>query len=766
VEYLEERTVPTVIWGSAGSRNVVDSGGPVLTHVDVDLVFWGAGWNNAQTLMNNVTNAVQTIMDSPFLSGLSQYRGIGNGQLLRTDLVTSSNPAAQSRHAAFDTFVKAALNSSALPVTPNMDSQILYMVIPQPGTIDPAEGAGGAHGTDVSNFGRYQFAWTENVANLDDITYFFSHELTESVTDPQVNYRFGFWVPSTGNELCDGTGSDGQAQLYCYRINGVLVQSSLSQQDHAYDVYDGNTQKLTLTANRAVTISGDQLSSLDDTITVDQVSGGYKIILNGEVFQFDSRDFFARVAEVSSIAINSGNGNDTVNMERTVSGLPVTLNLGSGDDTVNLSPTAQNLGNLVGGITVNGGSGNDSLNFYDQSYNPNETYTITSSTVARLGMATVTYHKLAGVAIDTSNGTDMITVQNTAAGTPITVTGGSGNNTLVGSTGDTTWTVTGNNAGTLSSAAIAGTVSFSSVQNLTGGTGNNAFIFSDGAGVSGNIHDSGKGSFDYSAYTADVTVNLQKTLSTGVGGTFTGIQTFTGGDGNNTLAGPNVATVWNITGTNSGTVVTGSTTAFTGFQNLTGGSASNTFVFSDGAGISGSLDGGGAGSLDYSAYSTSVIVDLQTASATGIGGSIADIQNVTGGTGGGPGVYNILVGNGGNILTGGIGRRNLLIAGATASTLNGGDDEDILIGGTTAYDMDVASLMAIMDYWSGSTDDYASRVGNLLAGNGVPALNASTVTSNGGGNLLIGNLGLNLYYGNSADTTDYDPSSSAVFVPV
>jgi hypothetical protein len=33
------------------------------------------------------------------------------------------------------------------------------------------------------------------------------------------------------------------------------------------------------------------------------------------------------------------------------------------------------------------------------------------------------------------------------------------------------------------------------------------------------------------------------------------------------------------------------------------------------------------------------------------------------------GTYNILVGNGGNVLTGGSGRRNLLSAGASASRL-------------------------------------------------------------------------------------------------
>jgi hypothetical protein len=167
-----------------------------------------------------------------------------------------------------------------------------------------------------------------------------------------------------------------------------------------------------------------------------------------------------------------------------------------------------------------------------------------------------------------------------------------------------------------------------------------------------------------------------------------------------------------------------------------------------------------------------VLVDLQTGSATGVGTGIANIQNVTGGSGGGAGVYNILVGNGSNVLTGGDGRRNLLIAGASASTLIGGNDDDILIGGTTAYDTEagLASLQAIMAYWSSTTDDYATRVANLLSGNGVPLLNATMVTNNGGGNTLMGNHGgageLNLFYGldPTVETTDYNPAIGERFI--
>ena len=65
--------------------------------------------------------------------------------------------------------------------------------------------------------------------------------------------------------------------------------------------------------------------------------------------------------------------------------------------------------------------------------------------------------------------------------------------------------------------------------------------------------------------------------------------------------------------------------------------------------------------------------------------------------------------------------------------------------------MDVASLKAIMDYWSGTADDYGTRVANLLSGNGVPLLDPTMVTNNGGGNTLMANHGgageMNLFYG-------------------
>lgn len=133
-----------------------------------------------------------------------------------------------------------------------------------------------------------------------------------------------------------------------------------------------------------------------------------------------------------------------------------------------------------------------------------------------------------------------------------------------------------------------------------------------------------------------------------------------------------------------------------------------------------------------------VVVNLQLGTASGLTGGIARIQNVVGSSG-----DDILVGNGGNVLSGGLGR-DLLIAGAFASTLNGGGDDDILIGGTTNYDRNDASLRAILAEWT------ISHTTSLL--------NANTVFSNGFINQLAGDAGSDRFFtrlGN--EMIDFDP---------
>src|SRR5207245_1027985 len=85
-----------------------------------------------------------------------------------------------------------------------------------------------------------------------------------------------------------------------------------------------------------------------------------------------------------------------------------------------------------------------------------------------------------------------------------------------------TWNITAVNGGTL------GTTPFSGMENLTGGTGNDTFKFSNGMGVTGTISGgTGTNTLDYSLYTTGVTANLTTGIATGTAGV-SNIQNLTG----------------------------------------------------------------------------------------------------------------------------------------------------------------------------------------------------------------------------------------------
>jgi Big-like domain-containing protein/hemolysin type calcium-binding protein len=219
------------------------------------------------------------------------------------------------------------------------------------------------------------------------------------------------------------------------------------------------------------------------------------------------------------------------------------------------------------------------------------------------------------------------------------------------------------------------------------------------------------------------------------------------GTGADTLVGPNNNNVWRPTGASSGTL---GNESFTGFAVLQGGTANDTFKLSPGTPFTGSLDGGEdpgtvIDKLDYSAFATSVNVNLASGVVTGIGGQVSRIENVAGGDGNdvlrGDGFANILAGGAGSdILLGGAGSdtlsggagRDILIGGTGADLLAGNADEDILIDGTTSFDNNTdndAALNALLAAWNGASS-YAAGVAAVSTGSGVS-----------GGYRLVGDAG-------------------------
>jgi CSLREA domain-containing protein len=400
--------------------------------------------------------------------------------------------------------------------------------------------------------------------------------------------------------------------------------------------------------------------------------------------------------------------------------------------TRTIGTTTTNLGTFAvptGTIAVYGGPGTDAVTLNGTT--SNDAFTVGSGTVSELA------------AQNTAQATAFTVGLN--AVTSLTLKGAGGSDSLTGPNQVNAWALTGGNAGTLDS-----TVAFSGIANLTGGAAGDTFSFAAGASVSGTI-DGGGGAntLDFSGRTTAVTVTLvaggpNKATATGA---WTNIGTVIGsGAATNTLVGGNTTNVWDLTGTNAGTL--NGTLAFSGFQNLTGGSVNDRFAFLPGGSISGNLQGGApVNTLDYSGYGSPVTVNLGARTATGIGGTWANIQNVTGtsttDTLIGPGTptstttWTLTGTNAGTAgaftfvgfvnLTGGAGNNSFLFSdGASVSgTVTGGSGTNTL------------------DYSLYSTGVYVNLQTLTATGTGGIA-NIQNVTGGQGNDILVGNANANV----------------------
>jgi hypothetical protein len=461
--------------------------------------------------------------------------------------------------------------------------------------------------------------------------------------------------------------------------------------------------------------------------------------------------------------------------------IATTLNGGSGNNTFTLADT----GAATQPVTINGGSGTNTL----VGANLSNLWSITGSNAGTLraaseptdtftgiknltgGTAGNTFHfatSTASIVGSINGGGGANTLDLSGRTTTGTVTlsstgldkapgiGGTftniGNivgptatpNTLIGPNTQTTWIISGTNAGSV------GSITFSGFENLTGGTAGNTFDFSGAGSVAGNVNGGSSAAvLDVSAYSSPATVNLATKKATPIGGTWTNFGKFVGDNSTSKLVGPNVANIWTITSTNTGTV---GSTAFSGFANLTGGSANDTFKLANGVGVTGTIDGGaGTNTLDESAYLTGVVIDLLLGQATNVG-AIANIQNATAGAG-----NSILVGNGAaNVLTA-TGGNNLLIGGSGASSLKSSSGSNLLIAGTTNYDSNLTALESILALWLNTSNSYSSRVAAVTSPSYPYHLDATTVVHHAAQH-LTGGPGMNLFFahisGTNKDTTD------------
>ncbi|MCA9185751.1 MAG: VCBS repeat-containing protein [Planctomycetales bacterium] len=203
--------------------------------------------------------------------------------------------------------------------------------------------------------------------------------------------------------------------------------------------------------------------------------------------------------------------------------------------------------------------------------------------------------------------------------------------TLVGPAALATWNVTGADAGTVNDWT------FMSFENLVGSSSFvDEFLFTGAASLSGFLLGGSGPSIDrldYSGFAAPASVDLSTASATAIGVGVGQIESFVGSGFTDSLTGPIVGGTWNLTGTDNGGI--NGQFAYDSFENLIGANiATDTFVLADGANVTGSIDGGSGGnnSLDYSAFTSPVVVNLALGTATNVGGTIANVSSFTGGS--------------------------------------------------------------------------------------------------------------------------------------
>jgi hypothetical protein len=352
-ELLEDRLTPSSgVHGVIGGRplNFASSygGGPVLNTahgpIQVDLVFWGTAFANQTQPEAPLITAVQNLLNSSFLGALSQYDKV-SGQSLPAkpgDVVLSASQTVNSDPGHFraadnafdfsDADVQKMLDANIGGVIPSPPADVnglpasnfLYLVITEAKSEDtnPMDGGGvfGIHGIDPANTPRFYYGWTINDGTVPTVISTLSHELIESITDPDGTgpaNRGGFILarPSSqaGNEFCDGLGED-----FLANINGVDVQSYFSQADNAYIIPTGGQENIIYSTKGVLTVLGGQLGLPADNITISLGStGGIQVQENNDTFLFDSAATVEANAghPITSIVVNGRIGNTRLTLD-------------------------------------------------------------------------------------------------------------------------------------------------------------------------------------------------------------------------------------------------------------------------------------------------------------------------------------------------------------------------------------------------------------------------------------------------------------------
>ena len=190
--------------------STTDGGGLVLTNVEVILCFWGSFWSKTPApspSSDDYKTAIEGILTGPYMGGLNQYRGVGQGTLIYSEINDSTDPKNLYTDADVVAMLTDRLDHTSMPA-PAKGHNRFYAVIVPPNINNSLTGDAGQHQSFTYKGVRGYYAWVDNSGSLTGhncVTKVFSHELVEACTDPDVDNS------NPKGILVNGTKADGTA---------------------------------------------------------------------------------------------------------------------------------------------------------------------------------------------------------------------------------------------------------------------------------------------------------------------------------------------------------------------------------------------------------------------------------------------------------------------------------------------------------------------------------------------------------------------------
>lgn len=208
--------------GGGTANKFQDSGGTVVQIARVQLVYWGSAWSAGPALTSDaITQAVQTMLASAYMTGLSEYRQVGRGHLLGATVITSSDPPNPFADSDVANFISARIADGTLPGLDAFNQNIYFVIMPT-GVAPTNQGIIGEHTYYLDGSGTaVHFSWVTNDGTLDSVTTTFSHELVETCTDPEGSAILGVAGTCSGGGWCEIGDVCGSTDVR----DGVTVQS-------------------------------------------------------------------------------------------------------------------------------------------------------------------------------------------------------------------------------------------------------------------------------------------------------------------------------------------------------------------------------------------------------------------------------------------------------------------------------------------------------------------------------------------------------------